>query len=260
MLGAWAMNRGKAKKRLAWWLYQRSDLANATAFHATSQQEADDIRSLGFRQAIAVIPNGVDFPDPMPERKSTDVRQMLFMSRIHPKKGLLNLLRAWKQAEINSDWRLVLAGPDENGHRAQVERESQRLGLNGQVSFTGPVDDHDKWQLLVNSDVFVLPSFSENFGIVIAEAMAAGLPVITTTATPWQVLAEKQMGWCVAPSVEELSAALRRATNVSTSEVREMGGRAKRHALDSFDWSHIASQMREFYESIAAHHAPATCR
>ena len=199
MLGAWALNHGRWKKKLAWLMYQHRDLLFADAFHATSQQEADEIRALGFKQPIAVIPNGVTFPAfsiDRSQRADDRPRVMLFLSRIHPKKGLLSLLKAWKEASPNG-WQLVLAGPDENGHQNEVEHLGETLGIRSQISFPGNLNDQQKWEWYRNADVFVLPSYSENFGIVVAEALAAGLPVIATHGTPWAELGPRRSGWFV---------------------------------------------------------------
>ncbi len=247
MLGLWAMGNGKWKKRLAWHLYQRADLASATAFHATSEQEAAEIRSLGFLQPIAVIPNGLDIPIALPTKRVQGFRQALFLSRIHPKKGLANLVRAWKAAAISDDWRLVIAGPDENGHQREIAALIRDLGLDDQISFAGPVDDSDKWQRYVDSDIFILPSFNENFGIVIAEAMAAGLPVITSTGTPWKILQDSAMGWWVEPNVGSITAALRDATTRSKSSLVEMGCRASAYVRRTYSWRETATRLSEFY-------------
>ena len=170
------------------------------------------------------------------------------MSRIHRKKGLLNLVRAWAHANIDSAWRLVLAGPDENGHQQAVQDEIDRMGLQQHISFVGAVDDQSKWQLLADSDLFVLPSFNENFGIVVAEAMAAGLPVITTTGTPWQVLAERRFGWWVEPTVEELTAALNAACGLTRTARCDMGRRASQFVRAEFNWDQVARDMLRFYD------------
>ncbi len=251
MLGRWALDHGRWKKRLAWKLYQRADLASAVGFHATSQQEADEILALGFQQPIAVVPNGVDFPDRLPDRKNRTGLQALFLSRIHPKKGLLNLVRAWKLATVPNGWRLVIAGPDENGHQREVQALVAELGLSGQVDFPGAVDDKDKWQMYVDSDLFVLPSFNENFGIVIAEAMAAGLPVITTQGTPWSCLPSNQMGWWVEASIDAIQAAITEATSLSDDARLSMGAAANRYVHQNFDWRSTARHLAEFYQQLA---------
>tara|TARA_A100001391_G_scaffold191591_1_gene165072 strand:+ start:1371 stop:2567 length:1197 start_codon:yes stop_codon:yes gene_type:complete len=261
MLGEWAMAHGGFKKRLAWKLYQRRDLATADAFHATSSQEADEIRSLGFKQPIAVVPNGVTLPPGLPVRRTSEGRQALFLSRIHPKKGLIQLVRAWKQADVPKQWHLVIAGPDENGHQAEVQAEVRRLGIGDHVDFPGEIDNDAKWQSYVDSDLFILPSFNENFGIVIAEAMAAGLPVITTTATPWRVIRDQSMGWWIDPEVEPLVEAIDEALRLPTDELAAMGTRAAQFTRQQATWSAVAERLSDFYRWLLdGDHLPDTVR
>ncbi len=248
MVGRWAMSHGKWKKRLAWWAYQRADLLRADAFHATSAQEAEELRALGCYQPIAVIPNGLSYPESLPIRRPKTGFHVLFMSRIHPKKGLMNLLAAWKKANLPSDWRLLLAGPDEGGHQQMIADEAKRLGLSDSISFLGPIADEEKWQVYVDADLFVLPSFNENFGIVVTEAMYAGLPVITTTGTPWSVLNERKCGWWVEPDVMSLRDAMEQASRLSQAELEARGDRAHKYVRETFSWQQSAAQMKIFYE------------
>lgn len=250
MLGKWALENGKWKKRIAWHLYQRRDLQTAAAFHATSDQEAEEIRALGLSQPISVVPNGITIPDQLPRKRNVGKLTALFLSRIHPKKGLLMLVEAWKRANVGSNWQLVIAGPDEGGHRGEVEAAVHRCGLQEQVVLIGSINDEDKWQLYVDADLFILPSFNENFGIVIAEAMAAGLPVITTTSTPWKVLTDKKIGWWVKPEVEALQAAVRDATQADQTQLISMGKSARDHVTSTFSWSQAASSLGSFYQHV----------
>jgi len=250
MLGNWALGHGRWKKRLAWVLYQRKDLASATGFHATSEQEAAEIRSLGFTQPIAVVPNGLDVPTELPKRVEQPFRQALFLLRIHPKKGLLQLVRAWHAARVASDWRLNIAGPDENGHQREVAALVKQLGLQEKIRFVGAYDDMAKWQAYVNADLFILPSFNENFGIVIAEAMAAGLPVLTTTGTPWQVLQDKGLGWWVDAIVNGLTVALQAATATDPCKLARMGELASAYVRNTFSWPAAARELSQFYTSM----------
>ncbi len=249
MMSAWAMANGRVKKKLSWRLFQERDLRTATAFHATSEMEADEIRELGFEQPIAVVPNGVSFPNQVPAKTPHVRRRLLFLSRIHPKKGLINLLRAWY--EIDSDWELTIAGPDELGHQATLEAEVIRLGIGDKVQFLGAVDDCYKWSLYNTADAFVLPSFSENFGIVVAEALAANLPVITTTRTPWSSLTKYKLGWWVEPTVEGLATAIREVTSLTNQELELAGYRASKWVRTEFDWERIAASLADFYLWLA---------
>jgi glycosyltransferase involved in cell wall biosynthesis len=248
MLSPWAMANGKYKKQLFWRLFQRFDLHSATAFHATSEMEAGEIRNLGFFQPIAVVPNGVEFPQKAVEKSAHSRPRMLFLSRIHPKKGLLNLLRAWNV--VKPEWDLVIAGPDESGHQQFLQAEARRLGISDSVKFPGAVDDRQKWSLYGTADVFVLPSFSENFGIVIAEAMSAGLPAITTVGTPWSQLPDRKIGWWVEPTVESLASVIGEVTTTPVTILNQMGNRASNWVQSEYRWNAIASKMLEFYKWI----------
>jgi glycosyltransferase involved in cell wall biosynthesis len=251
MLSQWAFSHGRLKKRLAWLAYQRRDLASAHAFHATSHEEAADIRALGLQQPIAVIPNGIRPPEAVLKSHLNGHARALFLSRLHPKKGLLNLIRAWKAVQPSSDWELVIAGPDESGHRAELESLVRSLKLR-HVTFVGEVDDIRKWDLYASADLFLLPSFSENFGICVAEALACGVPVITTTGAPWHDLPRLGFGWQSPPTVEGISDSLRDAVGMSREELRARGAAAAGWARESFSWDVAARKMTAFYDWIAA--------
>lgn len=247
MLSSWSLAFRKVKKRIAWALYQARDLRSANLLHVTSQQEADDVRALGFRQPLAIIGNGIDLPDRVLKSGTTSgERRALFLSRIHPKKGVLNLIAAWARVRPEG-WRLVIAGPNAEGHQDEAESMADSLGVSDVIEFPGPIADHDKWDLFTSSSLFVLPTFSENFGIVVAEALASGLPVITTKAAPWKSLESHQCGWWIDVGVEPLVVALQDATGRTTSALADMGARARALADRDFSWDQIAGQMLEVY-------------
>ena len=146
-------------------------------------------------------------------------------------KGLVNLVRAW--AEVRPEgWEIVIVGPDEGGHRAEVTAVARELDVQ-EITWTGEVRDEAKWGLYFDADLFVLPTFSENFGIVVAEALAAGVPAITTTGAPWGVLNERRCGWWIDVGVEPLAAALREATGLSDERRAEMGRRGRSYVEES---------------------------
>src|SRR5262245_35997017 len=243
MLASWAIRLRGWKKRLAWALYQRRDLESAQVLHATSTDEAKDFRMLGFSQPIAVIPNGVDMPSwPLAPQQIKGQRVALFLSRIHPVKGLVNLVRAWEQVRP-SNWRVVVAGGNENGHQAEVEATVHDLGLASTFSFVGQVDGREKWELYRTAHLFILPSHSENFGMVVAEALACGLPVITTKGTPWEALTQHRCGWWVDVGVEPLADALRAAVALDDAERCEMGSRGRRLVEHEYTWAVVAKQI-----------------
>lgn len=249
MLEPWAMAYHAGRKKLAWWAYQRRALAGAAGLLATAEPERAAIRKRFPRTPIAVIANGIDCPA-LPPATDPASKTVLFMSRLHPKKNLIGLLDAWAvicAAPQFAGWSLEIAGPDEGGHRAEVERHVARLGLDARVSFTGHVEDADKPALFARAAVFILPSFSENFGIVVTEALAAGLPVIATHGTPWDELPALGCGWWVAPTPAALADALQAALALDPAARRAMGEAGHGWVARSFGWDKIAAATASFY-------------
>lgn len=256
MLEPWALEHRAWKKKVAWYTYQRYIVHGAALLHATAWAEARQLRALGLQTPILVTPNGVKVPAQWkqePSRGST--RQALFLSRVHPKKGLLNLIKAW--AAVRPDnWRLVIAGPDEANHRAEVEAAAAREGVEDMVSFTGSIADEAKWTLYRTSDLFVLPTYSENFGVVVAEALASGVPVITTTGAPWSILNEQDCGWWIEIGVGPLQQALREATASSDARRLAMGRRGRHLVQECYTWPAIAETMVGAYRWLLNPSAP----
>lgn len=248
MLLPWSMNHRRWKKRMAWWLYQYRDLKNAVAFHATSIDEAIELRRLGFSQPIAIVPNGVNLPKQVPSKSTRSGRRtVLFLSRIHEKKNLIGFCQAWADIKPDEEWRFLIAGPDEKGHAAVVRNTARSLGILDQIEFVGPVDDVQKWQLYVDADLTVLPTFSENFGITVAESLCMATPVITTTGTPWQELADREFGWWVAPDDKALAVALSDAISKTEAGLQDMGQNGQSWATGMFGWMNVAQRMSDFY-------------
>lgn len=246
MLEPWALAHRRWKKRAAWMLYQRADLSGAAVIHATSEAEAESVRLAGVRAPVAVVPNGVEVLDPLPERAPGDVRRALFLSRIHPVKGLPLLIEAWARVQPVG-WELIIAGSDEGGHRAHVETLVSTSGLADAVSFAGPISDADKWTLYRTADLFVLPTHSENFGLVIAESLGAGVPVLTTTGAPWCLLETEGCGWWTDPTVDGIATALTSATGLPSEVLDAMGERGRTVVARDFGWPGVAAQMHDLY-------------
>ncbi len=250
MLESWSLKHRRIKKKIAWQLYQHRDLRSAACLHATSASEEDQFRRLGFRQPIIRIPNGVSLPvDLTSNEKLKPRKEVLFLSRIHPVKGLLNLLEAWQQS-VCSEWRLKIVGSDECGHLAELKKKCAALQLRDSVEFCEAVHSEKKWQLIKDAALLALPSFSENFGIVVAEALGVGTPVLTTTGTPWNDITNRQCGWYVEPTVEAIASGLRQAMSTSRIQLAEMGQRGRLWMKESFSWDDIGRRMLSSYDQL----------
>jgi len=251
MLDPWALSVKALKKRLALFLYQRQDLKGAAVFHVTASLEEKSVRAQGLSQPCLVVPNGVTVPDCLPMRTSdSQLKTAIFMSRLHPGKGLLDLADAWKRVGP-SGWRMKVVGPDTYGHKAEVVARLKSLGIRSQWEFLDMLDDVEKWKAYRAADLLIHPSVSENFGIVVAEALWAGLPVVTTKGTPWQELVGRKCGWWIdLPPKESLVAALREATTLPRETLREMGARGHELVEEKYLWPAIGRQMAEEYGKI----------
>lgn len=271
MLDSWSLRRGVVRKAFASAAYERRNLRTARLFHATSDMEAEAIRRYGLKQPIAVISNGIELPDSdatLPRALVEDRlpglrgrRAVLFMGRLHPKKGLDMLIGAWSTLQRDiPGWHLVIAGPDQGGLRGELEAAVARDStIRDNVTFSGMLEGTLKDAVLDHADVFVLPTRSENFGMAIAEALAHGVPVVTTTAAPWPDLVTYDCGWWVAPEPKAITEALRSAMLRTPEERRAMGARGRRYASERFSWDSVGAQMVEMYRWVVTGGAVPSC-
>ena len=251
MLAPWAIRHKGWKKKLAWRLYQRRDLDRASALHATAEAEAKNLSALGLAGPIFTIPNGVELPDLDPPKPSSDcgVRTAAFLGRLYPVKGLPMLVEAWARVRPPG-WRLVIAGPDEAGHRRVLENAVGAAGLGEAIMLIGPVTGSAKRVLLQEADLFVLPSYTESFGMAVGEALAHATPVLTTTAVPWPDLEARGCGWRAAPTVEAIAEALRVATRCDRATLRAMGAAGRAYVAESFGWDSVGAQFEALYDRL----------
>lgn len=254
-LDAWSLQQKWLKKKIALLTYQGYDLRHAVAFHTTSDEESAQMRRLGYAQPIIQAPNGVNMPDELPPRlPSAGMRRMLFLSRMHKKKGVKDLIEAWNRVKPQG-WicELVYTVGDEieRLYECEVRALVKKYGLSDVVVFTGALNDDKKWEAYCRSDCFVLPTYTENFGIVIAEALYAGLPVITTEGAPWADLIVHKCGWRIpVGEVESLALAIREATSSSVERLTAMGVRGRQLVMENYSWPRIANLLAKEYEHI----------
>lgn len=257
MMTDWAWNHRRWKKRLATWFVHPGAFAAAAGWHATCEAEAEDIRRLGFTQPVCVAPNGVVAPTDAEETAAAQHwhdllpalagrRVALFYSRLHAKKRVLELIDLWLSAP-RGDWILLIAGIPEQYSVNQLDAYLVRNRGTGRVIIQDGAGHPPPYAV---SSLFVLPSHSENFGLVIAEALVRGVPVLTTDGTPWQALATHGAGFCV--SWQAYGRTLDAMLAESPRSLQASGARARTWAHASFSWELTARTLKNFYTQLIA--------
>ena len=253
-LEPWCMKQKRIKKLVAFHLYQKRDLQQAACILATSKMEADNVRALGITAPIAIIPNGIDISEYKCRTLDDKIKvkkQILFLSRIHEKKGIEFLINIWEELHRKyPDWNVVIAGNGEEVYIQNLKSMIISKGLQNCIDIIPPVFGEDKHKLYCESSLFVLPTYSENFGMVIAEAMSCGVPVITTNGTPWQELNEKHLGWCIDLSIENLAKTISTAIDLGQEKLFELGQRCSKHIHNTYQYTEVAAKNKAVYEWI----------
>ena len=251
------------KKQLYLTLIGNRVLKEAACLHVASQKEAEGCLEAGFNMPITIIPNGINpkvyerLPNPRDAEERwpilKDRRVILFLSRISREKGLDQCIPAMRDLlDINgfNDMIFVIAGPDHKGYLATLKNLLVRYELEKYVFFPGMVQGYEKLALYRRADVFVLPSYSENFGIVVAEALACGTPVVTTTGTPWKELQEVDAGRWVAPERGSLTEALHELLGMSAQNREAMGQRGRKLIFGRYTWEKATRKLHAVYRCI----------
>ena len=245
-LSSYAFRSGSMAKRLFWPLKQQPALAAATCFHATALAEYEDIRRMGFRQPVAVIPNAVDVP-PLSDRSTRDFRTLLYVGRLHPEKGVDMLLRAWKRVyERFPEWRLRIVGPDIGGYGAQLKAYAETSALQ-RVEFIGARFGAHKLTEYRDAELYALLSPSENFAVTVAEALATGIPAIVCKGAPWGGLTDKKAGWWVDHDIDAIVGSLETALSLSKADLAQMGLRGRRWMQDDYSWTSVTQKTTATY-------------
>ena len=239
------------RKRTIWRLAQRRAFEGVDLFHATSDAEADSVRAVGFDKVVT-IPNGIDLSEGTSPPPTTSTRTVLYLGRLHPIKGIDLLLTAWAAVQpAYPEWELVIAGPSLLDTRERLEALTASLGASG-VRFAGPLYGTDKSDAYATAALSVLPSRSENFAVTVLEALAHGVPVVTTTGTPWAAVTERGCGWWVEPTAADIGDALADAMGRPRSELEAMGAEGRRWVAETYDWKTIATRMEAAYHTTLA--------
>lgn len=253
-LTKWSLSQGKLRKKLVLLLFQKKALKDASFIHVTSNEEIDNIRQLGLNTTCRLVPHGISLPVNIDDGVSTvnnslglpdDQKYFLFMSRLHKKKGLDILLDVWdKISQSYPEWTLLIAGPDYDNYLNKIE-----LLSNKKIKYMGVADDLTKSLLFKTSQFFVLPTYSENFGVVIGESLSYGVPVVTTTGTPWQVIEDKNCGIIIELNEFNLKLALEKMFLTTVDDMVVMSNNAKDLISSEFAWSSRARDFRLFLDA-----------
>ena len=259
MLESWALQNAKWKKRIAGLLYENQHLRGAACLRALGEAEAQSIRAYGVRSPICVIPNGVDLPDlsetaalraqPLAEGR----KMLLYLGRLHPKKNVANLIRAWKQilnshALARASWVLAIAGWSQGGYEAQLRQLTTELGLLTSVIFLGARFGTEKNECYRACAAFIMPSLSEGLPMTVLEAWAYAKPVLLTPECnlPEGFAAGAALQIGTGPG--QIAAGIKRLIEMSGDDRQAIGNRGRDLVATKFSWPRIGEQMRSVYE------------
>lgn len=252
MLEPWILARHYWTRKVpALLLYQKTAVKKADCLHATAVSEKENLLKLGYNHRIEIIPNGIEVDRISLKNNWERKKRILFLSRIHVKKGIEFLLEAAAILKDKlEDYVIEIAGEGEKEYIAQLKQKAKELQIESLVQFCGGVYGNQKWKLFQEADVFVLPTFSENFGIVVAEALACGTPVITTKGTPWKELGTTHCGWWTEIGTQPLADALNKFLQLSTQELEAMGRNGRKLIEQKYSSRKMAEDMVELYHKI----------
>jgi glycosyltransferase involved in cell wall biosynthesis len=259
MLAPAALAHNGWRKRLVYPLADRRVIRDAARLHATSQLEFEELTRLTNPDRVVFVANGVELPrvsaiDQRAARERfklpAEAPLVLFLGRIHPIKRLDLLAAAFDRVlQHHPDAHLVIAGPDEDGHRAQIAPLFTAFG--DAVTWTGRVDEAGKRELLNAAAVLVMCSDAESFGMSVAEAMAAGTPVVVTRTCPWPDVESHHAGFWVEQTPDAVATGVN-ALLSDRSAARAMGCRGRSLVASQYSWPHAASALITEYKTIAA--------
>lgn len=252
MLEPWIIKRHYWTRKVpALWLYQKAAVQRADCVQATAESERDNLLKLGYNSNIKVVRLGIDAESIEMKRSWKKSRQILFLSRVHVKKGINFLVEAADvlRNELQG-YKILVAGEGDADYVEAMKRMICDRGLQDIVQLIGGVYGDEKWRMFQTSDFFVLPTHSENFGLAIAESLASGTPVITTVGTPWSDLNSSEAGAWIEIGTEPLVETLRRFLSLSEDELETMGRNGRKLIETKYSAHVMAEQMMEVYKSL----------
>lgn len=252
MLEPWIISRHYWTRKVpALLLYQKAAIKNADCLHATAESEKNNLLKLGYNNKIEIVANGIDVDNITMKNNWERKKKILFLSRVHVKKGIEFLLEAVAiLKEQLADYTINIAGEGDADYITSLKNKVKELGIEKLIHFCGGVYRENKWKLFREADVFVLPTYSENFGIVVGEALACGTPVITTKGTPWEELNTEHCGWWTEVGTKATKEALSSFLDLSIDKLKEMGYNGRRLIENKYSTKKIAQDMYSLYNKI----------
>jgi len=252
MLYPSALQKSTWIKKIALQLYQDNDIKQAAAIHATCIQEMNHIRNLGYTNPIAVIPNSINLKIPYQDLQiEKSKKQVGFIGRIVPIKNLEILIQSWfLSGKKYLNWELVIIGDGDQKYVSAIKSLIKKLEIKN-IRFTGFLTGYDKEIALRSLDYLVLPSKSENFGMVVPEALLRKIPVIASKGTPWEELNMYNAGWWIDSNIESLSTTLDKAIQLSHDQYEQMGYNGEYLIKERYSSEAVANKMIAFYNWIS---------
>ena len=251
MTAPWSMRHKWWKKFIAWHLYQKHDLKNAAIIHSTTALEVEWNRKLGFKNLQIEVPLGtfIQKESSAELRNTSDALKVLFVGRVYQVKGLMNVVRAAvKLNDVNIKFRIV--GPDQAGHLSELVAEAERLGVAAMFDWAGPKYGDELSREYDKCDMLILPSFTENFGATVVDALSHSKPALASTFTPWKILEERECGWWVSNEPEKLAETFQKIVALSAEELEAMGKRGRKLVEEKYSWDAVCNKMMSGYKNI----------
>lgn len=252
MLEPWNIKKNYwAKKLPALLLYQKRAIKLANFLVATADTEKKNLIKLGYNKNIAIIPNGIVIDGIAMKKSWKERKQILFLALYRRNKGIDLLMQAiFHMKNDLKDWKVIIAGIESDYTIKDLKRMAEEKGISNIITVTGGLFGDDKWNTYRESDVFVLPTLNENFGIVIAESLLCGTPVITTQGAPWPKIPEYGCGWWIHRSVDEIITAIKEFIQTPIERRQEMGHNGRKLIEENFSSQKVAQDMVELYKKV----------
>ena len=251
MTAPWSMRHKWWKKCFVWYLYQKKDLVRASMIHSTTDLEAKWNKEFGFKNLQTVIPLGTVLLAKKDSSvvKRGDVLRVLFVGRIYPVKGLMNVVRAAGELK---DCKILfrIVGPDQAGYQAELMSEAERLGVLAMFDWAGAKYGEELSDEYDNCDMLILPSFTENFGATVVDALSHGKPALASIFTPWKILEEYNCGWWVSNEPQDLAKVFRAIVALNWDELNEMGQRGRKLVEEKYTWGAVCDAMVKGYKEL----------